>query len=125
MRLGLLVLLWIGCAHDVRARFPASAAEPTGTLVLLLSRPASNVTLAIDGQLVVEDARTRRVTIERVPSGTRELAIAANGGDKQLRAWVDADRTTTIPLGVPEPPMAFWKGVLGSLISIVAYAMLR
>jgi hypothetical protein len=125
MRFAWIFLVLIGCAHDVRARFPSSPREPTGTLVLLLSQSASNVSVAIDGLLVVEDAHTRKLTIERVPTGHRDIAIAANGSDKAMRAWIASEHPTTIPLGVPESGAALWKSLVGTLVSIVAYSMLR
>jgi hypothetical protein len=125
MRLPLILVLLAACAHDVRTRFPSSPEEPTGTLVLLLSQGASNVSVAIDGLLVVEDEHAKKITIERVPTGNREIAIAANGSDKAVRAWIGSENPTTIPLGVPESGMALWKSVLGTLISIAAYSLLR
>ena len=122
----LLFVLWlIGCAHDVRATFPAARGAPTGTLVLLLSRPASNVTVAVNGQLVVEDRKTGRVTIEQIPVGTTEITMSANGSDKQFRIWVDDTHATTVPLGVPEQSMGFLKSMFGTLISLTAYSLLH
>src|SRR6185436_8404513 len=106
MRFALILALLAGCAHDVRARFPSSPEEPTGTLVLLLSQAASNVSVAIDGLLVVEDEQARKITVERVPTGHHDIAIAANGSDKAMRAWIASENPTTIPLGVPEPGLA-------------------
>ena len=54
-----------------------------------------------------------------------EIVIAANGSDKAMRAWVSSENPTTIPLGVPESGMAMWKSILGTLISIAAYSLLR
>lgn len=125
MRFALLALMLIGCAHDIRTRYPAAPGAPTGTLVLLLSQPASGVSVAINGLLVVEDARTKKVTIENVPVGTSEITIAANGGDKQVKVWIDDDNPTTIPLGVPEASMGMLKSIFASLISITAYSLLR
>jgi hypothetical protein len=114
-----------GCAREVRTRYPAAPEEPTGTLVLLLSQAASNVSVAIDGLLVVEDEHTKKVTIERIPTGNHEIAIAANGSDKAMRAWISSENPTTIPLGVPEAGVALWKSLVGTLVSILAYSMLR
>lgn len=125
MRFALVLVFVIGCAHDVRARYPAAPDAPTGTLVLLLSQPASNVSVAINGRLVVEDAHTKKVVIETVPVGSSEITIAANGSDKQLRVWIDDTHPTTIPLGVPETSTALWKSILGTLISLTAYSLLR
>jgi hypothetical protein len=128
MRFVLLLTIFVtlaGCARDVRTRFPSSPTEPTGTLVLLLSQPASNVSVAIDGLLVIEDQHTKKITIERVPTGNREIAIAANGSDKAMRAWISSENPTTIPLGVPEAGIALWKSLVGTLVSILAYSLLR
>jgi hypothetical protein len=125
MRFALLLLFVFGCAKDVHARFPAPPDAPTGTLVLLLSQPATGVSLAINGRLVVEDARTRKIVITSVPTGTSEVILAANGADKQMRVWVDDTQTTTIPLGVPDGSTTLWKSILGTVISLVAYSLLR
>jgi len=122
---GLVVGCLVGCSHDVSARFPSSKDAVTGRLVLLLSQPASGVTVAINGQLVVEDAHTRRVTIDGVPIGTGEITLAANGNDKQFRVWIDGDHATTVPLGVPEQGLGFLKSILGTLISLTAYSLLH
>jgi hypothetical protein len=125
MRWLVYFVFFVGCSHDVRATFPAAAGAPTGRLVLLLSQPASGVTVAINGQLVVEDAHTKRVTIEGVPVGTAEITLAANGSDKQFRAWVDDAHPTTVPLGVNEQSSGFLKSILGTLISLTAYSLLH
>lgn len=121
----LVVVFGLGCGEDLHARFPAPPEAPTGRLVLLLSQTASGVSVAINGTLIVEDKRTRKITIEAVPAGTNEVIIAANGTDKQVKLWIDADRTTTVPLGVPESGAGFLKSVLASVISIVVYSLLR
>ncbi len=126
MRLALLAIVLIGCSHpDIHTRFPAPPESPTGTLVLLLSQPASGVSVAINGLLVVEDAHTKKVVIEHIPTGNSEITIAANGSDKQFRVWIDDTHPTTVPLGVPEQSMGMVKSVFASLISIVAYSLLR
>src|SRR5215831_8935231 len=76
MRIVLLFVIFVACSHDVHATFPAPAGAPTGTLVLLLGQPASDVAVAINGQLVVEDEHTSRITIEHVPVGTAEVVFA-------------------------------------------------
>jgi hypothetical protein len=123
--LSLLLLFVIGCAHDVRANFPAPPGAPTGKLVLLLSKPASNVTVAVNGQLVVEDEKTGRITIEGIPVGNIDVTMSANGSDKQFKVWVDDTYATTVPLGVPEQSMGFLKSIFGTLVSLTAYSLLR
>jgi hypothetical protein len=121
----LVLLLVVGCSHDVKARYPSRADEPTGTLVLTMSRPASGVTVAINGVLVVDDEKTQHVVIEGVPAGTGEIVMAANGGDKAFRVWIDSERPTTVPLGVPDEGSGFLKSLAGSLLSILVYSLLR
>ena len=126
MRL-LLVLMLAGCAAaDVRTHFPIAAPnEPTGTLVLLLGDAADDVTIAINGVLVVDGAHTRRVVIDGVPVGTAEVTMAANGADKQFKVWVGTDHATTVPLGVPDQGIGFIKTLAGTLITILLYSLLH
>jgi len=125
-RVALLVLVGLaGCANDVHVRYPAAPDEPTGSVVLLLSQPASDVSVAINGMLVVENAHTRRIVISNAPAGTEDIVMTANGSDKQMRVWVGTDHATTIPLGVPDATSGFLKSVFGTLVSIAAYSLLR
>jgi hypothetical protein len=113
-----------GCAHDVRTTFPAPPEAPTGTLVLLLTQ-AADVSVAVNGLLVVESEHTEKVTVTNVPTGHVEVTIAANGGDKQFRVWVQSEHPTTVPLGVPAEGNSFLKTLAGTLITIAAYTLLR
>jgi hypothetical protein len=124
MRL-LLVLLFACSTPSVRVRYPITPDQPTGTLVLLLSQAASDVTVAINGNLVVDRADTDRVIIDGVPVGTQTVIMAANGMDKQFQIWVDGDHWTTVPLGVPEAGTAFWKTLAGSLLTVIVYSLLH
>ncbi|HUQ05829.1 MAG TPA: hypothetical protein VM261_25180 [Kofleriaceae bacterium] len=128
-RLRFLLLGGVGlaaCAHDVRARFPAPPDAPTGTVELVFSAPASDVSVAVNGHLVVYDARTERIRIDQVPTGYADLAIAAGPGEKQVRVWVEYDRTTTIPLGAPgEAPMSAIRALATSLATVALYALLN
>lgn len=121
----LFVIFIAGCAHDVAARFPSRADDPTGTLVLALTGPASDVTIAVNGVLIVEDEHTERVVIEGVPIGTTEIVMAANGSDKAFHVFISSERPTTVPLGVPDESSSFVKSLAGSLLSIVVYSLLR
>lgn len=124
MRL-LVLFAVVGCAHDVRARYPSPPEEPTGTLVLTMSEPASGVTVAVNGVLVVNDEKTDHIVIEGVPTGTGDVVMAANGADKAFRVWIDSERPTTVPLGVPTESYGFLKSLAGSLLSILVYSLLR
>ena len=113
------------CAQDVHVRYPAPPDTPTGTLVLQLSRPASGVTVAVNGLLVVDDVKTQRVVIANTPAGTQDIVMTANGADKAMRVWVDTEHATTIPLGVPDTSPGFIKSIMGTLITIVVYSLLH
>jgi hypothetical protein len=118
-----MAALVAGCAHDVHVAYPGTEG---GTIVLLMAEPASGVSVAINGMLVVEDAHTQRVVIDRVPIGNDDIVIAANGGDKSMRVWVGTDHATTVPMGVPEGTgTSFMKAILASLVTVALYALLR
>lgn len=122
----LVLALLVGCPHDVHTLYPRppEPEQPTGTLVLKLTQ-AADVTVAVNGMLVVDDAHTQTITIENVPTGHAEVTIAANGGDKQFRAWIQSEHPTTVPLGVPTESGSFLKTLAGTLITIAAYTLLR
>jgi hypothetical protein len=124
MRLFLICLV-IGCAHDVRAHFPTPPEDPSGTLVLQLGQPASDVSVAINGLLVVDSVHTQRIVIDGVPIGTAEIVMAANGADKQFRVWIGGEHDVTVPMGVPDAGSGFLKSLFGTIVTIVLYSMLR
>lgn len=126
MRLVWILLVIAGCAHDVTVKYPSAPDDLTSSVVLLLTDAAQDVSVAVNGQLVVEGAHTKKVVIERVPVGTAEIVMAANGADKAFKLWVSGDHATTVPLGVADAgPGGFLKTVLASVISIVVYALLH
>jgi hypothetical protein len=124
MLLAVTVVL-AACSHDVRARYPSQANEPTGTLILTMANAASGVSVAVNGVLVVDDAHTGHIQVDGVPVGTQEIIMAANGSDKAFRVWVGSERPTTVPLGVPEAGSGFLKTLAGSLLTIVVYSLLH
>ncbi|HET9482512.1 MAG TPA: hypothetical protein VFO79_01025, partial [Xanthomonadales bacterium] len=97
---------------------------PTGTLVLRLTDSA-HVSVAVNGQLVVDNEKTDKIIIENIPVGGNDVVIAANGGDKAFRAWVTSDQWTTVPMGVPEASAGVLKSIFATLVSIVAYSLLN
>ncbi len=125
MRFALVCFALAACTHDVRVNFPSAPDEPTSSVVVLFSQPASDVTIALNGVLVVNGAHTQRVVIDRAPVGTDDLVIAANGGDKEVKVWVAGDHATTIPVGMPDGSLGFVKTLMGTLITIVVYSLLH
>ncbi|MDB4956734.1 MAG: hypothetical protein JWO36_4303 [Myxococcales bacterium] len=80
-----LIYLVVGCAHaDVRAHYPSPPGDLSGTLVLQMTQPASDVSVAINGLLVVDNVHTQRIIVDGVPIGTAEIVMAANGADKEF-----------------------------------------
>ncbi|HEY1556154.1 MAG TPA: hypothetical protein VGF94_15050 [Kofleriaceae bacterium] len=124
MRLACLVVVLAACAHDVHVHYPSLPSESTGTLVLLLTEPANDVSVAVGGILVVDHAHTGRVVIDGVPVGTAEVMLAANGQDKPMKIWVTGEHATTMPLGVADSSPGFVKSLAATLLAIVAYAVL-
>jgi hypothetical protein len=120
-----LLVFLIGCAHDVRVTYPGAPAGPTGTLVLQMSQPASGVSVAIDGLLVVDTAHTEHVVIEGVPVGTADVVMAANGTDKDFHVWIGSDHATTVPLGIPDATPGYVASLAGTLLTIVVYTLLH
>ncbi|MBA3500053.1 MAG: hypothetical protein M4D80_01915 [Myxococcota bacterium] len=108
----------------MRVDYPAPPDAPTGTLVLRLTTTA-NVSVSVNGILVVEDEKTDKIRIDHIPIGGNDVVIAANGGDKAFRAFVTSEQWTTVPMGVPEESTGFLKSIFATLVSIVAYSMLN
>lgn len=125
MRLLLLLVALAGCAHDVHVRYPAPPDAPTGSITLLFTA-SSVVSVAVNGFLVVDDARTEKIVIDDVPTGFAEVSVAAGTGEKQARVWVDSERSTTVPLGAPgEAPMSAVRSFALSIATVAIYALLR
>ena len=121
-----LVVGAAACAHDVHSRFPIEAGADVGSIELTFAAPASSVSVAINGVMVVRDVRTERITIADVPTGYAELAIAAGAGEKQLRVWVDSNHVTAVPLGAPDDaPLTTMRSFALSLVSLALYTLLR
>ena len=115
-----------GCARDVTARFPAPPDQPTGAIAFVFTRAASDVTISINGALVVRGAHTERVTVERVPAGRAQIIVAAGPEEKSFEMWIEDGKTTTVPLGSNGvSPVDGWRAAFVSLASVVLYAVLR
>jgi hypothetical protein len=127
MRLFPILILLAACAaHDIHTHYPiATPGQPTGSLVLLMSQPATDVTVAIDGVLVASEGHTQRMVIDGVPVGTVDVILAANGGDKEFKIWVGSDHATTVPIGIPDASTGFIKTLAGTLITILVYSLLH
>ena len=120
--------LCVACARDVRATFPAQAApgEPTGSIVLVFTRPSPDVYVAINGVLVVDGANTSRVRIDGVATGYADVALAVGPGEKQIKVWVEEGHDTVLPLGSPGgSPFDSVKNIAVSLAAVALAAWIR
>ncbi|MEZ4365991.1 MAG: hypothetical protein R2939_06845 [Kofleriaceae bacterium] len=125
-----LLLGWcvVGCTRDVHATYPTATAPgaATGSITFAFTGPASGVTIAVNGTLVVDGARTERVTIDGIPAGSTHVVIAAGPSEKAMTVWVDPRQAMTIPVGAGgEAPTSALRGAAVSLLSVVLYALLN
>ncbi|MBL4635405.1 MAG: hypothetical protein JKY56_16210 [Kofleriaceae bacterium] len=122
-----LVLLFLGCssatpqAHQVQF---AKADTDNGSITLVFSSPAPNVLVALDGKIVSEGKLVKRLRIDNVPSGYSELAVAAGGGERKMKIWVEAGQNTSVPLAGP-PPAPKQSPILQAGLSIFALFVSR
>ena len=116
-----------GCAHNVRARMPSAPGEPTGTITILLTQPARDLTVAVNGTLVASRVHTKKLVVGNVPTGLAEVVIAAGGGpariERHVQIYVEHDREVVIPLGSPEQSMT--SGMQLGVLSVVAWVISR
>lgn len=124
LRCSILALLASGCSAspvEVASPLPGPI-EAAGAIAIVFTAEARGVTVAIDGRLVVERARTDRVEITRVVPGIADVMIAAGSGparvERHVRVDVEAGATTTIPVGAPDP--GGLSGLSGAAFSLVA-----
>ena len=116
-----------GCARDVHVRLPHEAPETTGTISVVLTRPASDLTVSINGTLVAERAHTERVTVEGIDAGMVDVDIAAGGGpervERTVRVLLDAGGHVSIPIGSPQASMGSTMKM--GLLTMAAYVLSR
>lgn len=123
------VLSIAACARDVRVKLPAQPDDLTGSIEIVLTQPASDLTVSVNGVLVAERARTEKVTIENVPVGYADVMIAAGAGptriDAQVRVSIDTNVKTTIPVAAPDKPFgsALSTGILSVAAGLLARAI--
>lgn len=82
-----------------RAGDPAS-----GSLTLVFPREVTGAVIAINGVLVADGLRTRRLHVRGVPAGRADLSLAGEGVDSQIRVWVQPGRNTAVPVGASPLP---------------------
>ncbi len=116
-----------GCAHDVHTRLIAAPDEPTGSITIVLTQPARDLTVSVNGQLVAERAHTQKVTVKSVPVGMADVVIAAGGGaervERHVRVEIAEGVDSAIPVGAPHKSMSAAMS-MGAL-SVTAWLLSR
>jgi hypothetical protein len=132
MRWTILVsLAMAGCAHDVTAVY-GGGAPSSGTIEVVLNEPTDALTVAINDQLVVDRAHSRRAQVVGVPAGPVHVHVATGKGCEQGKL-VDRDMMLApggrATLALPHPEIslgcAVWSGLqyIGLNIGILAIAV--
>ena len=116
-----------GCARDVRVAMPMDPGDLTGSITILLTQPARDLTVTVNGVLVAERKRTEKVHIENVPVGYADVMIAAGSGgtriDAAVRVSIDTGINTTIPVAAPDKP--FGSAMSTGILSVAAWLLAR
>ncbi len=80
--------------------------------------------VAINGRLIVEREKAKRIMIHGVETGFANLSIAADGVERSAKVWIDAGRTTAVPVGNPGSAERM-NPVVTAALSIVAFLISR
>jgi len=82
--------------------------------------------LFLNGQLVVEEAHTKRVLVEGVDVGYADVAVVAGAVEKSTLVWVDQDREVSVVVATfTAPARGGWLSSLLSGAVTIAYLTLR
>jgi hypothetical protein len=82
----------------------------TGSLTILLTQPAKDLTITVNGVLVAQRAHTDRVHVANIPIGMADVVIAAGGGptriDRHFQVSIDSGAVATVPIAAPDRAMS-------------------
>ena len=124
----LLAMVVSGCASNVEAVYPGSPTPaPTGVLIVRFTEPMTSVSVRVDGALVVEDEHTERVEVRGVPTGEREVTVAASESSR-VRPVHRTEVVTVRPdqpvaLLVATPPLSTGYWIRSAVGAVVTGAM--
>jgi len=127
----LVVTLVAGCAHDVQVTYPR-ATPAAGTLEVALNAPTSELSVAVDGALVVDRKHSRRARIDGVPAGRALVRVVTSGGCEvnqtvERAVEIIPGQLTTLALPGPESSTAcaVFQGLyyVGMNVGLVAVAV--
>jgi hypothetical protein len=109
----LVACTFAGCAADVSSRYPSPATAPVGVLVVEFSYAVSNVSVTVDGELVVKDEYTDEVRVEGVPAGTVHVVVTGGDGaseplERAYEVEIVPGRTHTVAVAAPRVTDGAW-----------------
>jgi hypothetical protein len=108
----LLATFLTACAHDVSATYPSRGAPATGRVVVLLTGPAPDLTVAVNGAVVASRKHSQKVTVAGVPAGANDVDVAFRGGayaraEHHITVDVLPGEDSTLVLPGPEESTAY------------------
>ncbi len=108
----LLPILFGACAKSLVVNFSEDASA-TGTLHLLPSKQLSEVSLTVDGKLLVEREWVKKITVKNIPAGDHNYHLTCDNGkykdkvDTQRHFQTKGDEKTEL-IEVPPYSTGFW-----------------
>jgi hypothetical protein len=122
----LIVVAASGCAANVEVGYPTPAGSiQTGIVLVRFTEPMRSVSVRIEGVLVAEDKYTERVEITNVPTGSREVTVAASEGSREAavhhteRVTVDSEKPAVVLVATPPRSIGYW---ISSSAAMLVYA---
>lgn len=107
-------LVFSGCAHNVNIQYPAPGDGATGAIVVKLSEPVQQVSVTVDGRLLVEDEFTARVEVKEIPVGERQIRVVASGESRESpidhtqMINIEPGKTATVAIATPARSTGYW-----------------
>jgi hypothetical protein len=98
------------CAHDVHATYPR-ASLAAGVLEVALNAPTGELTVAVNGDMVVDRKHSRRARIDGVPAGRNLVRVVTSGSCEQSattekEVHITPGQVTTLALPAPDSSLA-------------------
>lgn len=122
-RVWILIVFVVGChttAGHQTVHF-SSLRSDTGQLELIFPRRVHNLSVTLNGRIVVRQVNAETLLIRHIPTGTADVIVSADAVTASTRVWIDDSETTTLPIGV-QGPMQKSAG-MQMIYSLVAFVI--
>jgi hypothetical protein len=87
------------CAHDLHLHYPG---DGDASLDMRLTAAVSDTSVAINGQLLAEGERTRRILVDHMPTGESTVVLAASDlPEKTFTIDLQPGQHAVMPLSAP------------------------